>query len=99
VPEAAVNESEETPTVVVVDSTTRKNDQGQEETVFIAHRVQAELGIRDRVNGQIEILSLTDPEKDPKKKWKGDVKDAQVVVNKGEGLESGDPVKFEADED
>lgn len=96
-PESAVQEDEEQPTVVVVTKEQRENDKGEMETVFIAHRLQAELGVRDRLRHQIEIVRLNDSEKDPAKKWHGEVKDAQFIVEGGQGLQSGDEVKQEAE--
>ncbi len=99
-PEAAVMEDEEPPTVVIVENVkTAKNDEGKEETTGSARRLQVELGIRDRSNHQVEIVRLIDPEKDPAKKWQGDIKDAQFVVEGGAGLQTGDSVKLEVDND
>jgi multidrug efflux pump subunit AcrA (membrane-fusion protein) len=99
-PEAAVMEDEEPPTVVIVENIkTEKNAEGKEETTGVARRLQAELGIRDRSNHQVEIIRLIDPEKDPAKKWQGDIKDAQFVVEGGAGLQTGDAVKLEVEND
>ncbi len=74
-PEAAVSQDEEIPTVVLVENIeARKNDEGKDETVGVARRMQVELGVRDRKNRAIEIVRLIDPEKDPAKKWHGDLK-------------------------
>lgn len=95
-PEAAVMEDEEKPTVVIVeDIKTAKNAEGKEETTGVARRLQAELGLRDRSLHQIEIVRLIDPVK----KWQGDIKDAQFVVEGGAGLQTGDRVKLEVDND
>ena len=99
-PEAAVMEDEEPPTVVIVENIkTGKNDEGKDETTAVARRLQVELGIRDRSNHQVEIVRLIDPEKDPAKKWQGDIKDAQFVVEGGAGLQTGDNVKLEVEGD
>jgi RND family efflux transporter MFP subunit len=99
-PEAAVSEDEETPTVVIVeDIKTQKNADGKEETVGTARRVQAVLGVRDRTLHQIEIVRLDDPDKESKTKWQGEVKDQQFVVEGGQGLQTGDKVKLEAEGD
>jgi multidrug efflux pump subunit AcrA (membrane-fusion protein) len=99
-PEAAVSQDEEVPTVVVVeDIKTRKNDEGKDETVGVARRVQAELGVRDRRNHAVEILRLTDPSTEAGKKWHGEVKDVQFVLEGGTGLQTGDAVKLDVDED
>ena len=100
VPEGAVQEDEEKPTVVIVENVkTETNAEGKEETVGVARRLQVTLGARDRSNHQIEIVGLEDPEKDPTKKWKGQVKDALFVVEGGHGLQTGDAVKLEVEGD
>jgi RND family efflux transporter MFP subunit len=97
-PEAAVMEDEEPPSVVIVeDVKTVKNDDGKEETTGVARRLQVELGVRDRTLHQVEIVRLIDPEKDPVKKWQGDLKDALFVVEGGQGLQTGDAVKLEVE--
>jgi RND family efflux transporter MFP subunit len=99
-PEVAVSEDEEMPTVVIVeDIKTEKNADGKEETVGTARRVQAVLGLRDRSNHQIEIVSLEDPSKEPGPKWQGEAKDQQFVVEGGQGLQTGDKVKLEVEGD
>jgi RND family efflux transporter MFP subunit len=98
--ESAIQEDEEKPSVViVVDVKTTTNADGQEQKVGVARRVNVILGVRDRTLHQVEILRLEDPEKDPAKKWQGELKDAVIVVQGGHGLQTGDAVKFEADED
>jgi RND family efflux transporter MFP subunit len=99
-PETAVMEDEETPTVVIVENIeTKKNADDKEETAGVARRLQVELGLRDRVLHQVEILRLIDPEKDTEKKWKGDIKEAQFVVEGGQGLQTGDAVKLDLGDD
>jgi RND family efflux transporter MFP subunit len=99
-PEKAVMEDEEPPTVVIVeDVKTTKNAEGKEETTGVARRLQVEIGRRDRLLHQVEVLRLIDPEKDPEKKWHGDLQSAQFVVEGGSGVQTGDAVKLEADED
>jgi RND family efflux transporter MFP subunit len=99
-PEAAVSEDEEVPTVVIVEDVKKeKNADGKEEEVGTARRLQAVLGLRDRKLHQIEILRLEDPDKESKKKWTGDVKDQLFVVEKGQGLQTGDKVRLEAEEE
>jgi multidrug efflux pump subunit AcrA (membrane-fusion protein) len=99
-PETAVMEDEDPPTVVIAeDIKTAKNKEGKEETTAVARRLQVELGVRDRRNRAVEIRRLTDPEPDPKKKWHGELKDAQFIIEGAAGLQTGDPVKLAADED
>jgi RND family efflux transporter MFP subunit len=98
--ESAVQEDEETPTVVIVtDVKTGTNAEGKEETTGVARRLQVVLGARDRSLHQVEIVSLEDPEKDPAKRWKGDPKDALFVVEGGQGLQTGDAVKLDTEAD
>lgn len=98
--ESAVQEDEEVPTVVVVtDVKTGTNAEGKEETTGIARRLRVVTGVRDRALRQVEIVSLDDPEKDPAKRWKGEVKDALFVVEGGQGLQTGDVVKLDVDAD
>lgn len=99
-PMSAIQEDDEKPTVVIVgDVKTVKNADGKEEIVGVAKRLNVVLGVRDQTLRQVEIVGLEDPEKDPEKKWHGTIKDALFVVQGGQGLQTGDAVKFEADED
>jgi RND family efflux transporter MFP subunit len=109
-PEKAVQEDEEKPTVVAVLEEKRKNRKGEEETIYIARRLQAELGLRARHLHQIEIVGLTDAEKkEPgKPKLRIEVKEgqfyidgskAQFVVEGAQGVQSGDIVKLDTGDD
>lgn len=102
IPEAALLEDQEPPGILVVeDATTEKVkvEEGaakeKEQQVGKARRLQAVVGVRDRVLHQVEILRLVDKDK----KWKGNVQDALFIVDKGQGLQTGDPVKLQEDED
>jgi multidrug efflux system membrane fusion protein len=98
--ESAVEEDDEQPTVVIVtDVKTGTNADGKEETTGIARRLRVVLGTRDRTLHQVEIVRLEDPEKDPAKRWAGEVKDALFVVEGGRGLQTGDAVRLEAEGD
>lgn len=95
-PESAVQEDEEHPTVVVVQETTKKDPKtGKEEPAWIARRMEVVLGVRARALNRVEIVSLSDPEK----KEQIEVKDALFVVEGAQGLQTGDYVKQEADDD
>jgi membrane fusion protein, multidrug efflux system len=99
-PETALMEDQEPPTVIVVeDIETKKNAEGKEEQVGKARVLQVEIGRRDRVLHQVEIIRLIDPEKDAAKRWKGNLESAVFVVERGHGLQTGDTVKLEQDED
>jgi RND family efflux transporter MFP subunit len=96
VPEAALMEDQDPPGVVVVeDVEVKKNADGKEEETGKARRLKVVTGVRDRVLHQVEILRLEDPEK----KWQGDLEHALIVVEKGQGLQTGDAVRLEQDED
>ncbi|QVL33593.1 efflux RND transporter periplasmic adaptor subunit [Telmatocola sphagniphila] len=98
--ESAIQADEENATVViVVDIKTAVNAEGKAETTGIARRVKVETGMRDRTLHQIEILSLDDPEKDPQKRWSGNIREAFFVVEGGQGLQTGDTVKLDVDVD
>jgi hypothetical protein len=96
VPEAALVEDQDPPAVIVVeDVEKKKNDEGKEEQVGKARRLVAVVGVRDRLLRQVEILRLEDPEK----KWHGDLESALIVIEKGQGLQTGDAVRLEEEED
>jgi RND family efflux transporter MFP subunit len=98
--ESAVQEDDEQPTVVIVtDVKTATNADGKEETTGIARRVKVVLGVRDRTLHQVEIVRLEDPEKDPAVRWTGAVNEALFVVEGGQGLQTGDAVRLEAEAD
>jgi RND family efflux transporter MFP subunit len=99
-PESAVSEDQEAPTVVIVETKTEKDEKtGKEETVYVARRLQVRLGVRDRNLHQVEIKSLEDPDKEAKDKWQGEAKDQQYVVEGALGLQTGDKVKLDAGDD
>ena len=82
---------------MVVDVKTGKNADGNEEITAVARRLNVVLGVRDRTLHQVEILRLIDSEKDPAKKWQGDIKEALFIVEGGAGLQTGDRVKLEVE--
>jgi RND family efflux transporter MFP subunit len=99
-PESAVSEDQEVPTVVIVeDVKVEKNDEGKEETIGTARRLQVKLGVRSRTLHQVEILSLEDPDKEAKVKWQGNPKEQQYVVEGALGLQTGDKLKLDAGDD
>jgi RND family efflux transporter MFP subunit len=96
IPEAALMEDQDPPSVIVVeDVETKKNADGKEEETGKAKRLQAVIGIRDRVLKQVEIVRLEDTDK----KWKGNLETALVIVEKGRGLQTGDAIRLEVEED
>lgn len=96
IPEAALMEDSDPPSVVVVEDKEEKPlPNGKTEETGKARRLKAIIGVRDRVKKQVEVLRLEDPEK----KWHGDLESTLVVVEKGQGLQTGDAVKLEMEED
>jgi multidrug efflux pump subunit AcrA (membrane-fusion protein) len=96
IPEAALMEDQEPPIVIAAeDVETKKNADGKDEESGKARRLQAVLGVRDRVLKQVEIVSLSDPDK----KWKGNLESALIIVEKGRGLQTGDAIRLEVEED
>ena len=69
--------------------------EGHAEKVGTARRLQAEVGVRDREKGRVEIVRLVDPEKKapapaPAEAW--------FVADGAHGLQDGDAVKVEEPE-
>lgn len=96
IPEAALMEDSDPPSVVVVENKEEKSlPNGKAEETGVARRLRAIVGVRDRVKKQVEVLRLEDPEK----KWKGDLETAVIVVEKGQGLQTGDAIKLEMEDD
>ncbi len=94
--EAALLEDQDPPGIVVVeDVAVTKNAEGKEEQTGKVRRVKAEIGMRDRVLGYVEIVRLYDDET----KWHGDLEHALIVIEKGQGLQTGDAVKLDEEED
>ena len=90
--EKALMEDQDPPGVVVVLKSDLKTEKkGEEEETFgEAHKLQAELGLRDREQQLVEIVSLVGPDKK-----KISPRDVLFVVEGGHGLEDGDKVKIE----
>ena len=95
-PESALMEDQDPPSVVIVeDVKTAKNAEGKDEQSGTARRMRAIIGVRDRVLKQVALLGLEDPEG----KWKGDLEQMLFVTQKGQGLQTGDAVRLEEEED
>jgi hypothetical protein len=95
-PESAIMEDQDPPTVLVVeDYKQEKNKEGKEEETGKARSLRVKLGTRDRVLHLVEILGLDDPDK----KWQGTVETAKFIVEKGQGLRTGDSVKLETEDE
>jgi multidrug efflux pump subunit AcrA (membrane-fusion protein) len=100
-PESAFMEDQDPPTVVAVENIETKPAEGnaKPEQVGKARVLRAIPGVHDRVLKQIEIIRLEDPEPDPSKRWKGSIENSMFIIAKGKGLQTGDVVKLEQDED
>src|SRR5262249_31701983 len=96
-PESALMEDQDPPAVIAVeDHQQTKTDEGKEiETGKARKLLVKKAGIRDRVLHLVEIISLEDPEK----KWQGTLETTKFVVEKGQGLRTGDPIKLEEEEE
>jgi RND family efflux transporter MFP subunit len=95
-PESALQEDQDPPAVVVVeDYKQEKNKEGKEVETGKARKLQVKVGMRDRVLHLVEILSLNDPEK----KWQGSMDTAKFVVERGQGLRTGDPIRLEVEDE
>jgi RND family efflux transporter MFP subunit len=95
-PESALTEDQDPPSVVVVeDIAIKTNADGKEEQSGKARRLRAVVGVRDRTLKQVEVVRLEDPDK----KWHGDLEHVLIVVEKGQGLQTGDAVRLEQEED
>ena len=95
-PESAIQEDQDPPTVIVVDNYKKeKNKEGKEEETGSARILRVKTGIHDRVLRLVEIISVDDPEK----KWQGNLETARFVTERGNGLRNGDPIKLEQEEE
>jgi RND family efflux transporter MFP subunit len=95
-PESALLEDQDPPAVLVVeDHKETKDKDGKDMEVGKARKLRAKIGIRDRVLGLVEILDVDDPEK----KWQGSLETAKFVVERGQGLKNGDPIRLEVEEE
>jgi membrane fusion protein (multidrug efflux system) len=98
IPESALLEDQDPPSVVIVpDLHTEKNEEkNTDDEVGTAKRLRAITGIRNRQWHVVEIMGLEDAKKKEQVPLDADV---QFVVKGGNGLEDGDKVKKEVDED
>jgi membrane fusion protein, multidrug efflux system len=95
-PESALNENQDPPSVdIVEDVKTTKNSDGKDEQTGTVRRLNAVVGVHDRVLHQVAILQL----KDPEGKWTGKIEDALFITKNGQGLQTGDAVRLEEEAD
>ena len=94
-------EDQDPPTVIAVEDIETKPAVGnaKPDQIGKARVLRAITGVHDRVLRQVEIIRLEDPEPDAKKRWKGNLENAMFIVAKGQGLQTGDVVKLEQDEE
>jgi multidrug efflux pump subunit AcrA (membrane-fusion protein) len=102
IPDAALIEDQQPPTVVVVeeveaknaDGSVQMNEDGTPEKVWKARKLKAEVGVRDREKHVVELKGLTDD-----KDKKVEIKESMLFVTEGgHGLEDGDEVTVEKEE-
>ena len=82
--------------VVIVEDLHTIKDEGKDVEVGTARKLRVQTGIRDRNLHAVEVLRLEDPEK------KGQVpldNSLQFVIKGAQGLQTGDTVKVEKEED
>jgi membrane fusion protein, multidrug efflux system len=97
-PESALMEDQDPPAVIVVNDYKVKEEEGKPPVeTGTARKLVAKVGVRDRVNKVVEILSVNDPEE--KDRWKGSLDTAKFVFQRGQGLRNGDEIRLEAEED
>jgi membrane fusion protein (multidrug efflux system) len=97
-PESALMEDQDPPAVIVVNDYKVKEEEGKPPVeTGTARKLEAKIGIRDRVNKVVEILSVNDPEE--KDRWKGTLDTAKFVFKRGQGLRNGDEIRLEAEEE
>lgn len=90
IPESALMEDLDVPTVVAVQDVETEKKGDEEHKVGKARKLQAVLGVRDRERHLVEILGLADPET----KKKVDPKDVLFVTVGGHGLHDKDAVEI-----
>jgi multidrug efflux pump subunit AcrA (membrane-fusion protein) len=91
IPEVAVAEDREIPTVVAVTDVKTEKKHGEEQQVGKARTLQAVLGVRDRDRGVVELLGL----KDPATKESVAPEGLLFVTVGGNGIQNDDEVKLQ----
>jgi RND family efflux transporter MFP subunit len=95
IPDSALMEDTDPPTVVIVaDLKPVKNKDGKEEEQGKARKLRARLGVRDRNERRAEIIGLETDKKEPIP-----IENALFVIKGGNGLQDGDVVKLEQEDD
>jgi RND family efflux transporter MFP subunit len=90
-PEAAIAEDRDVPTVVAVQDVKTEKKGDEEVTVGKVRKLHVALGVRDRERGVVEILSLEDPVNKEKVAPDG----LLFVTVGGQGLQNDDEVKLQ----
>ncbi|HEY1858859.1 MAG TPA: efflux RND transporter periplasmic adaptor subunit [Gemmataceae bacterium] len=95
VPVSALLEDQDPPAVIVVAEKTTTNADGEPETILVARKLWAEIGVRggDDEHPVVEIRNLRNEKKNPVP-----FRDLQYVTEGAQGLEDGDPIKIEEEE-
>jgi RND family efflux transporter MFP subunit len=104
IPEAALQEDQDPPVVVIVQKVKTKKEDKKEEKLGEALQVAVTIGVRDREHGLVEVLGLKkkegeehDEKEKKEKEAPIDLKSVLIVVEGGQGLHDGDEVKIEED--
>jgi HlyD family secretion protein len=96
IPESALVEDQDPPSVEIVeDVKTEKDADGKDQQTGTVRRLTVVVGVHDRVQHQVAILKLEDPEG----KWAGKIEDALFITQNGQGLQTGDAVRLSEEAD
>jgi RND family efflux transporter MFP subunit len=96
IPASALMEDQDPPAVIVVmDAKTTKDADGKEQTIGVARKLFAEVGVRggEEEHPVVEIRGLKDDKQKPV-----EFRELVFVTEGGRGLEDGEPVKVEKEE-
>jgi RND family efflux transporter MFP subunit len=99
VPESALMEDERLPAVFVVENYKKETKDGKEEETGTVRRLRVKVGVRSRQVNQVGILRPKDCDAKDAEWWSKNVDDVLVVTGRGHGLQTGDKVKLQQDED
>jgi RND family efflux transporter MFP subunit len=95
VPEGALMEDQSPPAMVAVREVETKEHDGKPEKVGKALKLRVQVGVRDREHGLVEVLGVELADK----KEKVSLKNLVVVTEGAHGLQDGDAVKLEEEEE
>jgi multidrug efflux pump subunit AcrA (membrane-fusion protein) len=93
-PEAAVFKDQDPPAVIVVEDHQVKTVDDKDVETGKARKLRVKLGMHDRSLHLVEVLGLEDPEN----QWRGSLDTAKFVVERAQGLRTGDLIRLEIEE-